>query len=213
MTYSTRSITTLLFDWDGTLVDSAQLGLLAFQKTFQALAITFHQELYEAHYSPNWYVMYEALALPRDQWQTADELWVHHYGEQAPKLVEGAQETILELKQRGYRLGIVSSGNHHRIRRELDELGLSAAFQVLVCHEHTINKKPHPEGLEKAMQQLKSPKEECSYIGDTPEDIQMGQSSQVLTVGVRSAYPSSKHLLKAQPDLYLESITELLAHF
>jgi len=213
MMNSTAAITTLLFDWDGTLSDSAHLGFAAFQKTFQDLGIAFHQEIYEASYSPNWYSMYEAFALPRDQWQRADELWVRHYGEQVAQPVAGAKETILKLEQKGYRLGIVSSGSHRRVRREIDELGLGSTFQVVVCNEHTVNKKPHPEGLEIAMRQLSMATETCSYIGDSPEDIQMGKSAQVLTVGVRSAYPSSKHLLSAQPDLYLESITDLLRHF
>ena len=194
-------------------MDSAQLGLLAFQKTFQALGIAFNQEIYEANYSPNWYLMYEAMALPPDWWPMADELWVRHYDEESASSVEGAQETILELQRKGYRLGIVSSGNHRRVLREVNELGLQDAFQAVICHEQTTHKKPHPEGLETAMRMLRSSSAACSYIGDSPEDIQMGKTAQVLTVGVRSAYPSSKHLRNTQPDLYLESITELLAHF
>ena len=71
---STSSITTLLFDWDGTLADSAHLGLAAYQKTFAQLGVAFPQEIYEAAYSPNWYSTYEALGLPREKWQLADEL-------------------------------------------------------------------------------------------------------------------------------------------
>ena len=56
-----RSIRALLFDWDGTLADSAQLGLVAFQKTFDELGVVFPQDIYETTYSPNWYFLYEAL--------------------------------------------------------------------------------------------------------------------------------------------------------
>ena len=213
MVESARSISTLLFDWDGTLLDSAHLGFAAFQKTFEELGIVFHQEIYDATYSPNWYTMYEALRLPRERWQAADDLWIQHYGEAPVRLVEGAKETVLELHRRGYRLGIVSSGSDCRVVREIDELGLASTFQAVVCNEHTVNKKPHPEGLEKAMQLIGSPKETCSYIGDSPEDIQMGRTARVLTVGVKSSYPSSRRLLGAQPDIYLESISELLLHF
>ena len=48
-------ITTLVFDWDGTLVDSAHLGLAAFQNTFAELGFAFPADIYEASYSPNWY--------------------------------------------------------------------------------------------------------------------------------------------------------------
>ncbi|HEY0385281.1 MAG TPA: hypothetical protein VGC64_04685, partial [Pyrinomonadaceae bacterium] len=61
MTIERKSIRTLLFDWDGTLSDSATSGFEAFQKSFQQLGVHFDQELFDAHYSPNWYAMYEAL--------------------------------------------------------------------------------------------------------------------------------------------------------
>jgi HAD superfamily hydrolase (TIGR01549 family) len=209
----TSSITTLLFDWDGTLFDSAHAGFTAFTKTFADLEIPFTQEFYEARYSPNWYAMYEALNLPKDSWQMADELWLQHYGEQPPRLVEGADATIMELRRRGYRLGIVTSGTGGRVAREIEQLALMSAFQAVICNEHIVNKKPHPEGLEKAMVLMQSTREVCSYVGDAPEDVQMGRNAGVFTVGVRSSYPTSKHLLNEGPDIHLESIAELLLHF
>jgi HAD superfamily hydrolase (TIGR01549 family) len=206
-------ITTLLFDWDGTLFNSARAGFLAFQKTFADLGINFTQEFYEARYSPNWYAMYEALNLPKEKWQMADELWLEHYGEQPPKLVDGADKTILELQSRGYRLGIVTSGTHRRVAREIEQLGLTSKFEAVICNEHIVNKKPHPEGLEKAMRLLASDQDACSYVGDAPEDVQMGKSARVLTVAVRSSYPTSRHLLSERPDIHLESISDLLLHF
>ena len=76
MNSRTESITTLLFDWDGTLVDSAQLGLIAFQKSFASMGLEFPQQTYERTYSPSWYSMYEAMGLPREKWEAADELWM-----------------------------------------------------------------------------------------------------------------------------------------
>jgi HAD superfamily hydrolase (TIGR01549 family) len=213
MSARTKSINTLLFDWDGTLFDSATTGLAAFERTFQDLGVPFTNEFYQANYSPNWYTMYEALQLPREDWKRADELWLEHYGEQPARMVEAAYETIIELDRRGYRLGIVTSGSQRRVTREVNELGLASTFRVLVCNESIVNKKPHPEGLEKAMAGLKSSREECGYVGDAPEDIQMGKNACVLTVAVPSAYPTSKHLRAAGPDVHIESIRELLLHF
>jgi HAD superfamily hydrolase (TIGR01549 family) len=213
MTNSTGSITTLLFDWDGTLADSAGLGLIAFQKTFDDLGIAFPLEVYEATYSPNWYATYEALGLPEEKWQAADDLWLKHYGEQTAQLIEGAAQTLLDLKQKGYRLGVVSSGSESRVCREIEQAALSELFEVVVCNEHIVNKKPHPEGLEIALGRLGSASSKSCYVGDAPEDIQMGKQAGVLTVGVRSSYPSSARVLSANPDLYLESLTELTQHF
>jgi HAD superfamily hydrolase (TIGR01662 family) len=204
---------TLLFDWDGTLVDSAQLGLAAFEQSFAALGVAFDREIYRAVYSPNWYAVYEAMGLPKDKWQLADDLWVQHYGQQTAQPVAGAQETITGLKQKGYRLGVVSSGSECRVGREIRELGLEHFFETVVCNEQMENKKPHPEGLETAMRSLGCSSEVSCYVGDSPEDIEMGKRAGMLTVGVRSDYPTSWKLKSHQPDILIESLTELLHHF
>lgn len=213
MTNSLNVTNTLLFDWDGTLVDSAQLGLAAFEQSFAALGVAFDREIYRAVYSPNWYAVYEAMGLPKDKWQLADDLWVQHYGQQTAQPVAGAQETITGLKQKGYRLGVVSSGSECRVGREIRELGLEHFFETVVCNEQMENKKPHPEGLETAMRSLGCSSEVSCYVGDSPEDIEMGKRAGMLTVGVRSDYPTSWKLKSHQPDILIESLTELLHHF
>ena len=143
----------------------------------------------------------------------ADQLWNQHYGEQTAQPVAGARETIVELKRRGYRLGIVSSGTECRVVRELGALGLEGVFETLVCNEQMKNKKPHPEGLETALKLLGCLQEESGYVGDSPEDIEMGQRAGLLTVGVRSSYPTSWKLETSRPDILLQSLSELLDHF
>jgi HAD superfamily hydrolase (TIGR01549 family) len=209
----TSQITTLLFDWDGTVVDSAQLGLTAYEKAFAELGVAFDHETYRRVYSPNWLSVYEGLGLPKEQWQRADELWTHHYGELSAKLIAGAGAALAQLRQKRYRMGVVSSGNDRRVNREIQELGLSGYFDVVICHEQISNRKPHPEGLETAMRLLGCAAREVCYVGDTPEDIEMGKGAAVLTVGVRSDYPTSWKLKSSQPDILIESLTELTEHF
>jgi HAD superfamily hydrolase (TIGR01509 family) len=207
------TITTFVFDWDGTLADSAQLGLAAFQKTFAELGVEFPLDIYQATYSPNWYSTYDALGLPRDKWEFADELWLRHYGEETASLIEGVADTLLELRRKDYRLGVVTSGSESRVCREIDRSELRDVFGVVICNEHIVKKKPDPEGLNLALGRLGSKPEESVYVGDAPEDIQMGKRANVLTVGVRSEYPSSIRVLSAEPDIYLESLAELVQHF
>ena len=57
-----------------------------------------------------------------------------------------------------------------------------------------------------ALERLDSRPDETAYVGDAPEDIEMGKRGNVLTVGVRSNYPSSARLLSAEPDIYLETM-------
>ena len=213
VTNATSAITTLLFDWDGTVVDSAQLGLTAYEKVFAELGVPFDHDTYASVYSPNWLSVYEGLGLPKEKWKRADELWTHHYGEQSADLLGGAGETLALLRQKGYRMGVVSSGNDCRVNREIQELGLDGFFEVVICHEQITNRKPHPEGLETAMRALDCSNAEVGYVGDTPEDIEMGKGAGVLTVGVRSAYPTSWKLESSEPDILIESLTELTNHF
>jgi HAD superfamily hydrolase (TIGR01509 family) len=208
-----RDVNTLIFDWDGTLVDSAQLGLVAFEKAFAELGVPFVHEIYEARYSPNWYSTYEALGLPKEHWQTADELWLQHYGEQAAPLIDGVGETLLALRTKGYDLAVVSSGSRSRVCWEVEQSVLREAFAVITCNDDVVEKKPHPEGLLLAMTLLNAAPEQCAYVGDAPEDIEMGRRGKVMTIGVRSAYPSSSRVASANPDLYLDRLADLVKHF
>lgn len=213
MNLQTHIVTTLLFDWDGTIVDSHQLGLTAFEQSFAELGIAFDHEIYQRVYSPNWYCVYEAMGLPQEKWELADELWIQHYGDQIAQPISGAKETVKALHGQGYKMGVVSSGSDCRVNREVNELGLADCFDVVVCNEQMQNKKPHPEGLETAMNSLGRLRDETCYVGDSPEDIEMGKRAGTLTIGVRSTYPTSWRLPENKPDLYLESFCDLVTHF
>lgn len=209
---SGRRFATVLFDWDGTLLDSAHLGLLAFRATFRELGIPFPEESYRTIYTPNWYSMYETLGVPRESWERADSLWLAHYGDEPPELVQGALEALAGLAAKGYRMGVVSSGSESRVRREILCLNLSGYFEVVICNEDTRNKKPHPEGLELALAALGCAPGECCYVGDSPEDIAMGKTAGVFTIGIPGGYPGGVRLPAACPDLLLSSAGELLSH-
>lgn len=210
---SHTKIKTILFDWDGTLADTASLGLRAFQRAFAELDFPFPLNIYETNYSPNWYSVYEALSLPREKWPRADELWLKHYGEQTAQMIEGAVEVLHDLHRKGYQLGIVSSGSESRVCREVNQAKLANLFVTVICNEHIANKKPHPEGLHAAMNRLQASAAESAYVGDALEDIEMGKRAGTFTVAVRSDYPCGSKLLAAKPDIFLDSIKELNDHF
>jgi pyrophosphatase PpaX len=207
------SIRTILFDWDGTLMDSAGSAFPTFRSVFRELGIELTLDRYEAIYSPNWYSMYEALEIGRQHWLRADELWLRYHAAHPVRLIENAGHTIRALRQRGYRLGLVTSGTGSRVKRELATLAMTGAFEVVVCNEDTRWKKPHPEGLEIAMTAMRQAPEACTYVGDTPEDVLMGQGAGVFTVAVKSGFPSSRRLVEFAPNLLLDTIVELLEHF
>src|SRR6185369_8208699 len=101
--------------------------------------------------------------LPKELWQTADDLWIQHYGEQSARLIEGVGETLLSLRRKGYQLAVVSSGSRSRVCREIEQSVLSDVFAVIVCNDDIINKKPHPEGLERAIREMNVEPSQCVY--------------------------------------------------
>jgi HAD superfamily hydrolase (TIGR01509 family) len=206
-------IDTVFFDWDGTLIDTAEQAFEAFQKSLVDLGIVLEMDVYERIYSPNWYSMYEALHLPREKWEDADDGWLRHYVDERSRLIPGIDGALKELANRSYALGIVTSGSRSRVLREMDALGLKDAFRAVVCSDDVANKKPHPEGLEIAMKRLGKEPDHCCYIGDSPDDIEMGRRARVLTVAIPGRYPSSRKLPDSRPDLCFSSLQKFVAEF
>lgn len=206
-------ITTLFFDWDGTLVDSAMSSYLTFQKALEHCGIPFSWEQFEAHFAPDWHQIYEAVGLEQERWLIADQAWRDNYPCVEYALVDGAKDTLIALRDRGYRVGVVTSGNRWRLKNEISDFGLDGVFDVVVCSDDVTRRKPHPEGLFKAAAQMKCEPNCCSYVGDVPEDILAGKNAGMYTIGVKSGFPTSKRLGESEPDLHLEEIAELLKHF
>ena len=204
-----KAVTTIFFDWDGTLCDSAAASLRAFRKSLAEFGITFTDAWYRATFTPAWQRMYEALGLPEHSWPQADQRWLHHFRDEEPELLPGARGVLEALRGREMRMGIVTSGTRNRIERELSRFGLDAAFQAVVCYDDVVEKKPHPEGLHRALALVGSLCEACWYVGDTPEDIQMGKSAGMFTVGVPSDYIECGRLEECGPDAMLTTIGDL----
>ena len=199
----------MLFDWDGTLCDSGAAHYDAFCKTLAEFGITFTRDEFKAVYTPAWYQMYEAFGLPRAEWDRADRRWLSHYGQRISGMLPGAIDAVARLRAAGLRLGIVSGGNRDRIRRELACHGLAADFPALVCHEDVANRKPHPEGIVKALADLQGSADTCCYVGDTPEDMMAGKDAGVHTVAIATEFVERGRLEACSPDLLLESISTL----
>lgn len=205
----TQRVATVLFDWDGTLCDSGAAGMRAFRQSLAEFGIGFTDVEYKAVYTPSWYKMYQAFGLSQALWDQADQRWLHHYRGEEPGLIPGASEVLALLGRRGLQLGIVTSGTRNRIEREIARLGLTSTFQAIVCHEDVTRKKPDPEGIEKALALVNSAAAACWYLGDTPEDIRMGKSARVFTLGLLTEYVDACRLEECGPDLVLRTIEDL----
>jgi HAD superfamily hydrolase (TIGR01549 family) len=171
--------------------------------------VSFSMAEYQAVYTPAWYRMYEAFGLPKEQWNLADQRWLHHFQGEQPGLLPGAGAVVDRCRAGGLQLGIVTGANRDRINREFRRLGLS--FPSIICHEDVVHRKPHPEGIERALALLHAGTEGCCFVGDAPEDVEMGKSAGVFTIGVVSEYVTRGRMEAAAPDLLLETIEELPA--
>jgi HAD superfamily hydrolase (TIGR01509 family) len=198
----------VLFDWDGTLVDSYNADTSAYLAMFKEMGIAWGIEELEDHYSPNWYEVYRAAKLPRKRWEDADRAWRAHYAKHRPKLVSGARRVLARLAN-AHPLGLVTSGDRDRVTRQLREFHLSSLFAARVCSGDTQRKKPHPEPLRLAVRQMKLRPSACVYVGDAPQDVEMARRAGVRAIGVLGPFPTEKRLRAARPEFLIKSIEEL----
>ena len=198
----TPRLQAVLFDWDGTLVNTAEASYRCYEKLFGSYGIAFDRDAFRRTYSPNWHLTYSALGLAEDRWAEADARWLEHYCEEEVVLIEGAREALLRVRRAGLRAGIVTSGDRVRVGRELDDLGVASLFEVVVCAEDIVYRKPHPEALLLALDKLGVGAAEAAYVGDSPEDVQMARAAGVLAVGIPGGFPNRDSLAASRPEVF-----------
>jgi HAD superfamily hydrolase (TIGR01509 family) len=203
-----RKILGVLFDWDGTLLDSYQADAAAYLAMFQAMGIAWGPEDLAKHYSPNWYNVYRAAGLHESRWAAADLAWRAHYATQSPQLLSGARGLLANLRKK-YTLGLVTSGDRDRVLRQLRMFRLLRTFPVRVCSGDTREKKPHPEPLRLALRTLQLQPQDCVYVGDTREDVHMARRAGVRTIGIMGPFPTARKLKLSRPDVLVASLSEL----
>jgi pyrophosphatase PpaX len=200
----------VLFDWDGTLLNSFEADSSAYMAMFREMGVGWGMEELAEHYSPNWYDVYRAAGLAEQHWGAADAAWRKHYSGFRPKLIAGARRVLASVGKR-YRLGLVTSGDRDRVLRQLREFKLTRTFRARVCSGDTEHKKPHPGPLNFALRCMRLKAEHCVYVGDSPEDVQMAKSAKVRVIGVLGPFPTERRLRAARPDLLLSSLLDLPA--
>jgi phosphoglycolate phosphatase len=200
----------IVFDWDGTLVDSAERTFACYVRVFSAFGIGFDHAAFERTYSPDWYRTYEEVGLPREHWPDADARWISCYETEPSRLLPGAREALESLSGRGKALGLVSSGDGTRVRRELRALDLERLFGIVVCGGETLHRKPDPEPLLVALARLGVPPSATAYVGDSPEDVAMARAAGVFTVGIPGGFPNREALAASRPDVLAPGLPEAL---
>jgi len=191
----------VLFDWDGTLVDSAAKSYRCYVRVFGAFGIDYDHAAFERTYSPDWYHTYEEIGLPRQAWEEADARWLACYGDEPSQLIPGAGAALARLAERGIVQGLVSSGDPTRVRREIGTLGVAPFFATVVCGGETERRKPDPQPLLFALERLGLAAAEAAYVGDSPEDVMMARAAGAFAVGIPGGFPNRRALEESRPHV------------
>jgi pyrophosphatase PpaX len=198
----------VLFDWDGTLLDSYHADSQAYLAMFREMGVNWGLAELEQHYSPDWYVVYRAAGIPGDRWDEADRVWRAYYTKHPSKLMSATRKVLAQLNMR-HKLGLVSSGDRERVSRQLRQFRLTRVFRTRVLGGDTEEKKPHPAPLLKALKEMKAEAPHCVYVGDTPEDVEMARAAGVRAIAVLGPFPTEKRLRAVRPEILLNGLEEL----
>ena len=208
-----KPLRTLLFDLDGTLLNSIQPILDSFAYVFAAYLP--HKE-----FLPK--VMISQLGKPLKQQMTAlaeedtalaDEMIrayrAHNIGlmKECP-LYPGVLETMQQLKARGYTLGVVTSKGRQSATMSLEQHHLLPLLDVFLGFEDTTRHKPEPEPLLEALRRVNVRPEDASYLGDATHDIHCAQAANVRAFAALWGPFPPEELLALHPERAFASIQD-----
>jgi pyrophosphatase PpaX len=206
--------TTLLFDLDGTLLDSVRLILDSYHHTTEVHGLPRRSDaewlaglgtplrVQFAPYADTPERMAELIATYREYNLGHHDARVSAY--------PGVPEAIRAVRTRGVRLGLVTSKNRSGAERGLRVIGLAGHFEVIVGADDVENPKPHPEPVLRALDQMGVSAAKAIYIGDSTHDMESGRAAGVRTAAVLWGPFRREQLVHTAPDLWLERPGELV---
>ncbi len=204
----------VLFDLDGTLLDSIELILASYHHTIahHGLAPQTDEVILEGLGTPleaqlsRWTDDPSAVPAMIATYR-AHNLALH---DEMVRPYPGVCEVVHSLRARGTRLAVVTSKRRDGTRRGLAALGLEASFDTLVCADDVRNAKPHPEPVELALERLGSvAPDRAVFVGDSTHDMRAGRAAGVRTAAVLWGPFTREALAPTAPDHVVGSAAEL----
>jgi len=205
----------LLFDLDGTLVDSIELILSSFRYTFR-------QHVGEVPPDSKWIAglgtpLFTQLkeftqddALARAMIATYRQYQLAHHDE-FMRSYDGVSDAMAELRARGHATAVVTSKMSDLAIRALDFTGLRGTIDVVIGMEDTQRHKPDPEPVRVALAKLGRAANEAVFLGDSPHDIASGNAAGVITVAAQWGPFSRQELDAAKPGYQVLRMAEFPA--
>lgn len=205
----------LLFDLDGTLVDTTELILSCYRTTIFKLVDNppTDEEITKGFGTTTRDQLRRLFPKLQHRIAELDAMWLDAYHRLHDQLVKPFPETVevlTELRKRGYPLGIVTSKVRSDVERVLPMFGLEGLLEVIVSVNDTTNHKPHPEPVLKGMELMSARPEKTLYVGDSISDMKAGREAGARVAAAMWGPCPKDLLLGFHPDYTLNSIRDLL---
>ena len=203
----------LLFDLDGTLVDSLDLILTCFRHAFRTHVGTVppDEELIAGIGTPLVAQLSEFVSdtAMRDAMVSTYRSYQLEHHDRLIRHFDGARETLQLLHQRGHAMAIVTSKAELLAERALEFAGLAEFMDAVIGVESCDRHKPHPEPVHVALRALDARTHDAIFVGDSPHDITSGNAAGVITVAALWGPFTRATLEAARPAHVIEHIREL----
>lgn len=208
-----EEITALLFDVDGTILDTREFILQATEHSLAAFGYSIPErsvmkkhvgkpfsEYYLSLTGSNTHV--SALMEAHRNWQYS------HY--HVSVLYPNAFETLHMLKEKGYTIAAVTTRGNPSSSQTLIDAGIHDVFDVIISGTDAPEQKPSPVPLFKALEHLSGSPETAVMIGDSHLDIEAGKNAGTKTIRATYGF-HSENLHNPEPDFFIDDIKDLLS--
>ena len=210
----------LVFDWDGTLMDSAAAITASLREACADMALPVPSEeraRYVIGLGLTDALKYLLPDLPPPGYPALLERYRHHFQRQDrdTTLFAGAQEALHALNEAGFLLAVATGKSRRGLDRALEATGLQKIFHATRCADEGFSK-PHPGILLWLLDELDVTRERALMIGDTSHDMEMAVAAKVARVGVAYGAHPRENLLCHEPlacfDTFSDLATWLMTH-
>ncbi|HLS09331.1 pyrophosphatase PpaX [Lentibacillus sp.] len=205
------NIHTILFDLDGTLIDTNELIIESFMHTFDYYGKDLSREEAIEFIGPPLRETFQQVA--PDQVDALVDIYRQHnqrHHDDYVKAFPNVAETLAELQKRQIQLGVVTSKMRGTANMGLRTTGLDDYFEMVITLDDVTHAKPHPEPIIKAIKALDANADTTLMVGDNSHDIEAGHHAGVKTAGVAWSLKGREKLLTYKPSYMLDDMLDLL---
>lgn len=203
----------IVFDWDGTVMDSTAVIANSIQSACRDLELTVPTDEVARHVIGLGLDQALRYAVPSAGASRHAELvarYRHHFfsQENAMPLFKGAEALMQELREDGYLLAVATGKNRNGLDRALKASNMTQYFHATRTADQTVSK-PDPTMLHEIMEELEVSAPRALMVGDTTHDLQMAVNAGVASIGMTHGAHPADQLLELKPLALLEDFENL----